>query len=62
MPDLQIMVRGVCVDIEIKDTNGRPSELQKQKLRQINRAGGYGLLLYPKDFERFQAWFDMLIT
>jgi hypothetical protein len=54
MPDMHIVVRGVSIEAELKAPNGRPSELQKQKLNQIDTAGCIGLVLYPKDFEKFK--------
>lgn len=54
MPDMHIVVNGISVEVELKAPNGRPSELQKQKLNQIDDAGCIGMVLYPKDFDRFQ--------
>lgn len=54
MPDMHIVVNGVSLEVELKAPNGRPSELQKQKLKQIDQAGCIGFVLFPKDFENFQ--------
>lgn len=54
MPDMHIVVNGVSIEAELKAPNGRPSELQIQKLNQIDDAGCIGLVLFPKDFEKFQ--------
>lgn len=54
LPDMHIVVRGISIEVELKATNGRASELQKQKLKQIDNAGCMGLLLYPKDFDNFK--------
>lgn len=54
MPDMHIVVRGVSIEVELKAPNGRPSELQIQKLNQIDDAGCIGVVLFPKDFEKFQ--------
>ena len=54
MPDMHIVVNGISLEVELKAPNGRPSELQIQKLNQIDDAGCIGLVLYPKDFEKFQ--------
>lgn len=56
LPDMQIVIKGVCVEAELKAPNGRPSELQKQKLKQINQSGGIGFILYPKDFDNFKKF------
>lgn len=54
LPDMQIVVNGINLEVELKAPNGRPSELQIQKLKQIDAAGCIGLVLYPKDFENFK--------
>ena len=55
LPDMHIVVCGVSIEAELKAPNGKPSELQIQKLNQIDDSGCLGMVLYPKDFERFQA-------
>jgi hypothetical protein len=55
MPDMHIVVNGVSLEVELKAPNGRPSDLQIQKLNQIDDAGCIGLVLFPKDFEKFKA-------
>lgn len=54
MPDMQIVVNGINIEAELKAPNGRPSELQIQKLNQIDDSGCIALVLYPKDFEKFK--------
>ena len=54
MPDMQIVVNGINIEVELKAPNGRPSELQKQKLNQIDSAGCIAVVLFPKDFEKFK--------
>lgn len=54
MPDMHIVVNGISIEVELKAPNGRPSELQIQKLNQIDEAGCIGLVLFPKDFPKFQ--------
>lgn len=55
LPDMHIVVHGISIEAELKAPNGRPSELQKQKLNQIDDAGCIALVLYPKDFEKFKS-------
>lgn len=60
MPDMHIVVNGISIEAELKASSGRPSELQIQKINQIDDAGCIGLVLYPKDFENFKKvvlWF-----
>lgn len=54
LPDMHIVVNGISIEAELKAPNGRPSELQIQKLNQIDNAGCIALVLYPKDFENFK--------
>lgn len=54
MPDMHIVVNGISLEVELKAPNGRPSELQIQKLNQIDAAGCIGLVLFPKDFDKFK--------
>lgn len=54
MPDMHIVVNGISLEVELKAPNGRPSELQIQKLNQIDNAGCIALVLFPKDFEKFK--------
>lgn len=56
VPDLLICCSGYFIAVELKATNGRPSELQIVKLKQITDAGGIGFLLYPQQFEDFKEF------
>ena len=53
-PDIIACIKGRFVAIEVKAENGKPSELQRYHIQLINNAGGYGVILYPKDFEQFK--------
>lgn len=52
---MKIVVSNISLEVELKAPNGKPSELQKQKLNQISDANCIGVVLYPKDFEKFKA-------
>lgn len=54
LPDMHIVVNGVSIEAELKVPPNKPSELQIQKINQIDSAGCIGLVLYPKDFENFK--------
>lgn len=54
LPDMHIVVNGISIDVELKAPNGRPSELQKQKVNQIDDSGCMAVVLFPKDFEKFK--------
>lgn len=53
VPDILACIDGVFYGIEDKASNGRPTMLQLKNLEWIRQAGGYGILLYPHDFENF---------
>ena len=53
-PDIIACVNGHFVAVEVKAENGKPSDLQLYHIQQIKKAGGYGVILYPKDFENFK--------
>ena len=54
LPDMHIVVNGISIEAELKAPNGRPSDLQIQKLNQIDDAGCIALVLFPADFPNFQ--------
>ena len=60
MPDMHIVVNGISIEAELKAPNGRPSELQIQKLNQIDDAGCIAVVLYPKDFEKFKKMIQFI--
>lgn len=55
VPDIIACVNGFMVAIEVKASNGRPSELQKLNVSRINHAGGIAVFLYPEGFAEFQG-------
>lgn len=56
IPDIICCHNGYFVGIEIKAKNGKPSPLQIHNLKKIDESGGYGVLLYPEDFELFKIF------
>ncbi len=54
LPDMHIVVNGISIDAELKASNGRPSELQKHNVKQINNSGSVAMVLYPEGFEQFK--------
>ena len=61
-PDILACVNGKFVAVEVKGEKGKPSELQLYHIEQIQKAGGYGIILYPKDFEKFKKDVENLLT
>ena len=54
IPDILMNVNGYFVSLELKSAKGRPSELQKKNTKMINQACGYGVVLYPNQFDDFK--------
>lgn len=61
IPDLLVCCDGRFLGIELKAPKGRPSDLQIYNLREIDRSGGYAILLYPDQWELFKN-FILCIT
>lgn len=56
IPDILACDNGSFIAIEVKAQNGKPTLIQLVILEKIRKAGGYGLLLYPQDFDGFKAF------
>lgn len=54
IPDLILCVNGIFITVELKASNGRPSDLQKMNTARINQSNGIGIILYPDGFEPFK--------
>lgn len=61
LPDMHICVQGKSLEVELKASNGRPSELQTHIINQINKSGGQSLLVYPKDFDKLKTIVERMI-
>lgn len=46
IPDILACYRGCFVGIEVKVGKNKPSEIQEVKIKNINRAGGYGVVVW----------------
>jgi hypothetical protein len=55
LPDMRITIGGIALEVELKASNGTPSDLQKHNIKQINCSGGFGFVLYPEGFEDFKS-------
>lgn len=49
IPDIIACYKGVFLGIEVKLDYNKPSEIQKAKLKLINKAGGIGIVAYSVD-------------
>ena len=54
IPDIIVCHRGKFIAIEVKAPKGKPTLLQINSLKEIEDAGGYGILLYPDHFKVFE--------
>ena len=54
IPDILCCVNGVMMAVEVKASNGKPSELQKLNISRINKSGGIGVFLSPEGIEQFK--------
>lgn len=54
IPDIIACVNGIFTAVEVKASNGRPSELQKLNVKRINEAEGIAIILYPEGFDDFK--------
>jgi Holliday junction resolvase len=54
VPDILACCSGKFFALEVKASSGKPSLLQLVTLEKIRNSGGYGILLYPEDFNGFQ--------
>ena len=55
IPDILACVGGKFVAIEVKASNGRPSELQLYHVGKIKESGGVAVITYPEDFEKLKT-------
>ena len=62
IPDLLVCCKGTFLGVELKAANGKPSPLQLWNLRKIEESGGYGVLLYPSDFDVFTKFIVALTS
>ena len=60
IPDVLCCCNGYFIGIELKSEKGTPSKLQIYNLEQINKSGGYAVLLYPSGFELFKGLISSL--
>ena len=55
IPDVICCKNGIFIGIELKSSTGKPTELQKHNIKQINKSGGIGIILFPEVFEEFKT-------
>ena len=60
IPDILCCCNGYFVAVEVKASNGKPSELQKMNVRKINEINGFAVILYPDQFDDFKEMINFL--
>lgn len=60
LPDMHIVVNSISIEVELKSSTGKPSELQIQKLKQMNDANCIALVVYPNEFEDFKKLIQLI--
>ncbi len=58
IPDLLVCCNGRFLAIEVKSSTGKPSLPQLYNLKEIDRAGGFGILLYPEMWEDLKLFLE----
>lgn len=61
-PDVLACVNGYFLAIEVKAPNGKPSELQIEKIEQIRKAGGFAYVAYPSGWIKLRDIIDGLLV
>lgn len=61
VPDILACVNGYFIAIEVKASNGHPSDLQIWNRDQIRKSGGIAIILYPEQWEDFKLLITDLI-
>lgn len=54
IPDVIACKNGIFIGIELKSSKGKATELQKYNIKQINKSGGIGIILFPEGFDEFK--------
>lgn len=62
IPDLLVSCNGRFIGIEIKADNGKPSKLQMENIKDINKSEGIGLILHPREFELFKSMISKIMV
>ena len=62
IPDLLVCCNGYFLGIELKQEHGSATALQLYNIRHIRNASGIGIVLYPNQFQMFQALIGQLMN
>lgn len=59
-PDILASINGYFVAIEVKGDGGKPTELQREKINDIRRSGGFGYIVWPSGWDALRTIIDGL--
>ena len=62
IPDILTCVNGYFVGIEVKDTGGRPTDIQIQKIKKIRESGGFAWIVYPGGWDELKEYLTVLLN
>ena len=60
-PDLIVCINGTFWGIELKCKGNKPSPLQLHALKEIDNAGGIGIVLYEDQFDSFKKKLEDMV-
>lgn len=58
LPDMQIVLKGTCVEVELKNEEGTTSKVQDFIIDQINNSHGFALVVRPQNFDDFKLFLE----
>lgn len=61
LPDMHICIYGYSIEVELKQQNGKPSDLQIKMCKQIRDSEGIAFVLYPSGFETFKRFIRNIV-
>ena len=62
IPDILSCVEGYFLAVEVKVEKNKPSNLQRYNVQRIQKAGGFAIILYPKNWNLFVELIKALKT
>ena len=62
VPDFLICAQGVFAAIECKANGGKPTALQRKHMGEIEKAGGFAVVIDEKNLDTLKEWLVMITT
>ena len=60
VPDFLICAQGVFAAIECKANGGKPTALQRKHMADIEKAGGFAVVIDENNLDKLGEWLDMI--